>query len=153
MKYICTICGYIYDEGKEKVRFNDLPEDWTCPLCGALKSDFKLLEENDNVDKKGINEFKENEEENKIKKDEIIDDDMKKLSNGQLSILFSNLARGCQKQYKFEEEKLFNELSNYFMKRTINEENLEVENLLDIAKNDLDEKYIKANIQSARATP
>ena len=145
MKYICTICGYIYDEGKEKVRFNDLPEDWTCPLCGALKSDFKLLEENDNVDKKGINEFKENEEENKIKKDEIIDDDMKKLSNGQLSILFSNLARGCQKQYKFEEEKLFNELSNYFMKRTINEENLEVENLLDIAKNDLDEKYIKAN--------
>ena len=32
-KYKCTICGYIYDEEAEGVKFEDLPEDWTCPLC------------------------------------------------------------------------------------------------------------------------
>ena len=33
MKYICTICGYIYDNEKEEIKFEDLPEDWVCPLC------------------------------------------------------------------------------------------------------------------------
>ena len=31
-KYKCDICGYIYDEEKEKVKFKDLPDDWTCPM-------------------------------------------------------------------------------------------------------------------------
>jgi len=39
MKYICSICGYVYDEAKGKA-FSDLPADWTCPLCDAPKSDF-----------------------------------------------------------------------------------------------------------------
>ena len=41
MKYICQICGYVYDDAKEKVPFAELPDDWKCPLCGAAKSDFK----------------------------------------------------------------------------------------------------------------
>ena len=45
-KYVCTLCGYIYDDSKEEVKFVDLPEDWTCPLCGAAKSAFKKVEEN-----------------------------------------------------------------------------------------------------------
>ena len=40
MRYICSVCGYIYDEKKEKIPFAELPEDWKCPLCGAAKSDF-----------------------------------------------------------------------------------------------------------------
>ena len=40
MRYICSVCGYIYDEEKEKIPFAELPEDWKCPLCGAAKSDF-----------------------------------------------------------------------------------------------------------------
>lgn len=43
MKFQCEICGYIYDDAKEKVAFNDLPEDWTCPVCGAEKKDFKQI--------------------------------------------------------------------------------------------------------------
>ena len=31
MKYRCTVCGHIYDEEKEGVKFADLPEDWKCP--------------------------------------------------------------------------------------------------------------------------
>ena len=30
-KYRCTICGYIYDDEKESVKFEDLTDDWKCP--------------------------------------------------------------------------------------------------------------------------
>ena len=36
-KYTCLACGYIYDEEVEGVKFDDLPEDWVCPLCGVGK--------------------------------------------------------------------------------------------------------------------
>ena len=48
MKYECTLCGWIYDEeaGDEEhgiapgTKFEDLPDDFECPLCGAGKDDF-----------------------------------------------------------------------------------------------------------------
>lgn len=39
-KYKCLLCGYIYDDAKESVKFEDLPADWRCPICGADKSMF-----------------------------------------------------------------------------------------------------------------
>ena len=42
-KYECVICGYIYDEEKEDVKFEDLPDDWVCPVCGTDKSDFEEM--------------------------------------------------------------------------------------------------------------
>jgi rubredoxin len=39
-KYKCPACGYIYDEEKENVRFSELPDSWTCPVCGTEKSEF-----------------------------------------------------------------------------------------------------------------
>lgn len=52
-KYVCMICGYIYDpeEGDQDggidpgTAFEELPDDWVCPLCGAPKDDFEILEE------------------------------------------------------------------------------------------------------------
>lgn len=44
MKYICTLCDWIYDEETEGTPFNSLPEDYTCPLCGADKSNFEAAE-------------------------------------------------------------------------------------------------------------
>ena len=44
-KYKCQLCGYIYDEDKEKVKFEDLPDDWKCPMCFAPKSMFVLVED------------------------------------------------------------------------------------------------------------
>lgn len=40
MQYKCDICGFVYDENKEAVRFEDLPEDWVCPICGTGKNSF-----------------------------------------------------------------------------------------------------------------
>ena len=46
--YVCDVCGYIYDpsEGDPDsgiaagTAFEDLPEDWLCPVCGAPKDQF-----------------------------------------------------------------------------------------------------------------
>jgi len=40
MKYVCNVCGYIYDEEIESVKWDDLPADWTCPVCGVGKDQF-----------------------------------------------------------------------------------------------------------------
>jgi pyruvate oxidase len=43
--YRCTVCNWVYDDAKEKVKFTDLPKEWVCPVCGAPKSAFVLLAE------------------------------------------------------------------------------------------------------------
>ncbi len=43
MVYVCEICGYEYDD--REVPFSELPESWTCPVCGAPKSLFKPKQE------------------------------------------------------------------------------------------------------------
>lgn len=51
-KWICTVCGYIYDEAMGDpehglapgTRWEDVPDDWTCPDCGAGKGDFDMEE-------------------------------------------------------------------------------------------------------------
>ncbi len=46
MKYKCIVCGYIYDpEENDGVAFEDLPEDWVCPMCGVDKTMFEKVEE------------------------------------------------------------------------------------------------------------
>jgi flavin reductase (DIM6/NTAB) family NADH-FMN oxidoreductase RutF/rubredoxin len=42
-KYECPACSYIYDEEKEEKKFDDLPGDWVCPVCGEEKSEFIKL--------------------------------------------------------------------------------------------------------------
>ena len=47
-KYVCQICGYVYDEElgdpdngiAPGTKFEDLPEDFVCPLCGVEKENF-----------------------------------------------------------------------------------------------------------------
>jgi rubredoxin len=44
-KWKCGKCGYIFDEEKEKKKFEELPADWKCPKCGSPKSRFKKMPE------------------------------------------------------------------------------------------------------------
>ncbi len=130
MKYICKICGFIYDDNKEKVPFEKLPDDWVCPVCGAPKALFEVLEENDKAKKDVAEkiEIKEN-------------DDMQKLSIAEMSALCSNLARGCEKQYKFEEMELFNTLADYFSSIAPAEQNASVENITKLINADLESGF------------
>ena len=48
-RYVCSICGYVYDpeegdpdfEIEPGTPFSQLPEDWICPVCGASKDQFE----------------------------------------------------------------------------------------------------------------
>nr|WP_281249541.1 rubredoxin [Andreprevotia lacus] len=51
-KYMCLICGFIYDEAEgipqdgiaPGTQWDDVPINWTCPDCGARKDDFEMVE-------------------------------------------------------------------------------------------------------------
>ncbi len=51
-KYVCTICGYVYDpelgdpdnDVASGTKWEDVPDDWECPVCGASKDDFEKQE-------------------------------------------------------------------------------------------------------------
>ncbi len=48
-KYVCQVCGYVYDPAngdpdngiEPGTSFEDLPDDWTCPVCGVSKDEFE----------------------------------------------------------------------------------------------------------------
>nr|CAA6818008.1 MAG: Rubredoxin [uncultured Thiotrichaceae bacterium] len=51
-KWLCVICGLIYDEAEgwpddgiaPGTQWEDVPDDWTCPDCGVGKEDFEMIE-------------------------------------------------------------------------------------------------------------
>ncbi len=125
MKYICQICGYVYDDAKENLPFAELPDVWKCPLCGAAKSEFKpeaiVQEEIPNAPVR------------------VLQGDMQGLSAGQLAALCSNLARGCEKQYKPEAAGLFRELAEFFTAVTPAVDDASVEKLAAALQNDINQ--------------
>ena len=52
-KYVCSVCGYVYDPAagdpdsgiQPGPPFEDIPDDWVCPLCGVSKDDFEPAED------------------------------------------------------------------------------------------------------------
>jgi rubrerythrin len=98
-EYKCGICSYKLSTGK---RPNDLPADWYCPDCKAGKDALELIVE--------------------VKVELILDSNLPEdLAPGQLSALFGNLAKGCEKQYRTDEKELFQALSDYYNGTIINE--------------------------------
>lgn len=51
-KYLCIVCGFIYDEVEgwpedgiaAGTKWQDVPNDWTCPDCGMTKDSFEMME-------------------------------------------------------------------------------------------------------------
>lgn len=126
MNYVCSICGYVYDERKTGVAFAQLPDDWSCPVCHAGKSAFVPLDAQPAAPQPG--------------KTVSIDRDAK-LSPGALAALFSNLARGCEKQYKPREQALFGELADYFTAAVPSVSDADVQLIADMVDADLNELY------------
>ena len=52
-KWICVVCGYVYDPAKGDpdsniapgTPFEKIPDDWVCPVCGASKMEFEKVED------------------------------------------------------------------------------------------------------------
>ena len=109
-KYRCSVCNYVYDEsvgipGKgipPGTKWEDIPHDFICPLCGAPKPLFGLLgndtpqvTHNPDVDDAHI-------------------DDLRELSAGEISVICSNLAKGCEKQRLNTEAEAFGKVAEYY---------------------------------------
>ncbi|MEA4920061.1 MAG: rubredoxin [Clostridiaceae bacterium] len=147
-KYSCSVCGYVYDEAKgipqagiaPGTKWEELPEDWTCPLCGAPKSEFFEKDEGrkDRQDAKRPDAIKALA-------------DVKELTPLEMSALCSNLARGCEKQYRSEEASLFTELAQYFKDKAAPSEGKGIEDLLGLIEKDLAEGFPSANTSAAEA--
>ena len=120
MKYICRICGYVYDDAKEKVPFEQHPDDWKCPLCGAMKKDF--VPESVTADTTSLQ----------------VETDLKPLNEGQLAMVCSNLARGCEKQYLLEEAEQFRKIAEVLTKKVPPQDDADVKALSDLLKKDIE---------------
>ena len=125
MRYVCQICGYIYDEAKENVPFDELPDTWKCPICHAPKTQFKP-------------EAVKAASAAEPAPDVLKEDSLTQLSAGQLASLCSNLARGCEKQYREEEAAQFRLLADYFTSVTPQVEDPTVEMLAELLQKDID---------------
>ena len=140
-KYVCSICSFIYDESAgypeggiaPGTRWEDVPNDWTCPLCGATKADFQ-----EEIAKNTSCATTLPVEENGI-------DELRELSFGEISALCSNLSKGCAKQYLTEEADLFNQLSQYYERKSVPVEENQLTDLLALIQQDLDSGYSNAN--------
>lgn len=145
-KYVCSVCGYIYDEAAgipeagiaPGTAWEDLPEDWVCPLCGAAKPEFG----------------KQGEPAAPAQARPIAvraSGDFKELSALEMSALCSNLARGCEKQYKPEEAAHFTELAGYFKAASAPAEAPGFDKLLALIDKDLEEGLVNANADADAA--
>lgn len=133
-KYICSVCGYVYDEAagapdngiEPGTVFADVPEDWKCPWCAAPKSMFKA-EEPEGEDEKASEVAYDLED---LK-------DVKELSVTEISALCSNLSKGCEKQYLEEESKLFAEIADYYKQKAVETNLGTLEDLHQEIKNEM----------------
>ncbi len=133
MKYVCSICGYVYDEA-ENTPWAELSEQWKCPLCGAAKADFSPEGKNQPaVDGKP---------------NASLETALKPLNAIETSALCSNLAKGCEKQYQPEQAAAFRKLADWFAARSEAETKPSFEQLLDRVNADLESGFPAANAQA-----
>ncbi len=124
-EYVCSVCGYVYKTEGE------LPEDFVCPICGAGKDAFYLKEElslKQQVEKSHLD---------------------KELSSMEMSVICSNLARGCEKQYLPEQAEAFKNLADFFKSKagTITGD---TDNILELIEKDLSSGYPYANQEASK---
>ncbi len=117
-EYVCSVCGYIYR--------GEIPDDFICPVCGAGRDAFVLKEEIKTQPKTKKSHFE------------------KELSPMEMSVICSNLARGCEKQYLFDQAEAFKKLSEFFNAKSENVDG-DIETLLKLIETDLSTNYPYAN--------
>lgn len=122
-EYVCTVCGYVHK--------GELPDGFICPVCGAGKDAFKEIVKDSSAVKH-------------VKPSENLADS--ELSAMEMSIICSNLARGCEKQYLFDEKNKFEELAKFFRNSAVNNKaSHNIRDLSALLSKDIDEYYPYAN--------
>jgi rubredoxin len=115
-QFVCTVCGYVYDEAAGDpehgiapgTRWEDVPADWVCPLCGATRAEFEEKAAPAAVSPAVAAASAP------VREAGTPVEDLREMSFGELAALCSSLSKGCEKQYLPEEAGLFRVLSNYY---------------------------------------
>ena len=129
MKYVCSICGYVYDEA-DNTPWAELPGTWKCPLCGAARSDF--------VPEGGAQPAP-------VQAAARPHGDLRPLNAAETSALCSSLAKGCDKQYLPEQAAAFRRLADWFAAQDPLEAEPSFDWLMGWIGADLEEDFPAAN--------
>lgn len=135
MRYVCSICGYVYDEAQNPP-WNSLSDDWKCPLCGAAKAAFRPEGAEPAAAPAPVPATFE---------------DLRPLTAMELSAVCSNLARGCEKQYKADQAAAFTRLADWLRGRAEPIADPTFDALLGRIEKDLSEGYPTANAVCGQA--
>ena len=135
MRYVCSICGYIYDEAQNQP-WETLPDDWKCPLCGAAKAAFRPEGAEPAAAPVPV---------------PALPTEMRPLTAMELSAVCSNLARGCEKQYKADQAAAFTRLADWLRGRAEPIADPTFDALLGRIEQDLSDGYPAANAVSDQA--
>ena len=119
-QYVCSICGYVYDEAVSGP-WEALPADWKCPICKAGKEAFRVREEAP-------------QPQAQLEKPHV----EMELFPMEMSIICSNLARGCEKQYLFPQMEAFQKLADFFRSQVTPPAQASREDLLKLVEQDLE---------------
>lgn len=128
--YVCTICGYVFDESagasdigiSAGTKWESLPSDWKCPICSAPKSAFEKKEES-------VSEPAAESTAEIVK--------TAGYTAGELSDIFSNLAKGAEKQCLPEEQKLLTRLADYYLSKRSIEQKTDIKGLRNALETDI----------------
>lgn len=135
MKYVCPICGYVYDDSAGPA-WNELPDDWKCPLCGAAKADFRP---------------ESAEGPKPVTSAPAVQEEMRPLSAAELSAVCSSLAKGCEKQYRQDQADAFRRIAQWLKERSGGAPDPSFGKILEKVEEDLSVNYPAAKAASAGA--
>ena len=144
-RYVCSICGYVYDETKGApdakapagTYWDTLADDWVCPLCDAAKAEFRMEGE---LQQAAV----------MATVDADAHSSLKSLPALEMSAVCSNLARGCEKQYIPQEASWYRELKAYFKGSAGKQPDASYQQMLELTRADLD-STIAESVAVARA--
>ena len=137
-KYICTVCGFVYDEaqGIPDAAFRLVPNGKTCRKTGYVR--FAATKD----------EFEQEESapaapvvEKKAASDVASTENVRELTPLEISALCTNLARGCEKQYKPAEAESFMTLAAFFKSAAPSAQDPAFDQLLTRIEEDLTEGF------------
>ena len=134
MKDVCPICGYVYDDSAGQA-WNELPDDWKCPLCGAPKAVFRP---------EGGQEQKVEEVAAPAEQGEV-----RPLSAAELSAVCSSLAKGCEKQYRPDQAEAFRRIAQWLKNRAGKAPDPSFGKILEKVEQDIAQYYPEANSAAA----
>ncbi|MCL2631487.1 MAG: rubredoxin [Coriobacteriia bacterium] len=154
-KYRCSICGFVYDEARgipdrdvaPGTLWADIAEDFACPICRAAKRMFQPVQDSQTLwqptqatqpaqpaESTQVTQPAQPAESISAKPESTTLPNHRELSAAEISAVFSNLAKGCEKQRKLAEMDAFNQLADYFWQKAKDESDAnlsDIQSLLD----------------------